>query len=434
MLDVLARWNRWGSARLDPGHTREVTARLAPFITTKDVVALVGPRRAGKTTVLFQVMEQLTRNGVAPTAMLHVNLEDPAFAPERGPDLLERLYRTYREEVHPDGKVWLFLDEIQRVREWERWVRMRCETDDVKVFVTGSSSSLLSRELGTLLTGRHVEFRVWPLGFREYLAFHGIAVPQRPRVAGSPPRIQHALASYLRWGGFPEVVLAREEARKEVLLKQYFDDVLFKDVALRHEVRDLAALRSLAVYLMTQTAGLVSAQRVARQLGISVDLARTCFSHLQEAFLVEFLPCFSLKAAERARNPQKVHAIDTGLRNAVCLTASPDRGRLAETAVVAAMRRRDHDGLYYWKAGGEVDVVERRGNSVRTAVQVCFDASDPAVQARETSALTEAGRVFRAMTPVLVLGRTSDDALDGIPRRIRVVPLWRFLLDPDALT
>ena len=432
MLEVLARWNRWGSARLDPGHRREVTAQLGPFIATKDVVALVGPRRAGKTTVLFQVMEQLARDGVAPTAMLHVNLEDPAFAPERGPDLLERLYRTYREEVHPDGKAWLFLDEVQRVPEWERWVRMRCETDDVKVFVTGSSSSLLSRELGTLLTGRHIEFRVWPLGFREYLDFHRIAIPSRPRLAGAPPRIQHALTDYLRWGGFPEVVLARDDVRKELLLKQYFDDVLFKDVALRHEVRDLPALRSLAVVLMTQTASLVSAQRVARQLGISVDLAHACFSHLREAFLVEFLPCFSLKAAERARNPQKVHAIDTGLRNAVCLSASPDRGRLAETAVVAAMRRRDHDGLYYWKAGGEVDVLERRGNSVRTAVQVCFDATDPAVQAREISALTEASRVFKGVQPILVLGRIGEETLKGLPRRTRVVPLWRFLLDPDT--
>jgi hypothetical protein len=171
---------------------------------------------------------------------------------------------------------------------------------------------------------------------------------------------------------------------------------------------------------------------VARQIGISVDFARACFSHLEEAFLVQLLPSFSLKASERARNPQKVHAVDSGLRNVVCITASPDRGRLAETAVVAAMRRLENDGLYYWKAGREVDILLRRGNAARIAVQVCFDASDTAVMEREAQALVEATNRFKGIRPILVLGNAVDRGPAGLPRGTRVIPLWQFLLDPTA--
>src|SRR5688572_6066997 len=139
MLDVIARWNRWGGARLPSGQPRDVTAKLAPFLDTPEVVTLAGPRRAGKSTVLFQVMDALEARGVAPEAMFHLNLEEPGLAPDLGEEMLERAYRTYRERVRPDGKAWLFLDEVQVVPRWERWVRARTGTEQIKVFITGSS-------------------------------------------------------------------------------------------------------------------------------------------------------------------------------------------------------------------------------------------------------------------------------------------------------
>ena len=358
---ALARWNRWGTADLDPRVPRDVIDEIAPFIDTPEVVALVGPRRAGKTTAMHQLIDRLAETGVPDEAVLHVNLEEPAFSHDLGTDLLERLYDAYREEVFPEGRAYLFLDEVQHVHGWERWVRTRRETDDIKVFVTGSSSALMSRELGTLLTGRHVTFRVGPLSFSELLRFKSIALPRNPRVVSAPAGIRSALAEYLRWGGFPEVVLAEDEERKELLLKQYFDDVLFKDIALRHRVRDVSTLRAIAVHLLSQTANLVSFQRLSKPFGVSLDLARSYCSHLAEAFLVSFAPFFSLKATERQRHPNKVHAVDTGLRNTVCLSASPDRGRLAETAVFGALERSFSGDLYYWQGQGEVDVVVRRG-------------------------------------------------------------------------
>lgn len=426
MIDLLSRWNRWGAARLAPGHLRDVTARVQPFLDTPEVVALVGPRRAGKSTVLFQVMDLLEARGVPPAAMLHLNLEEPALSTDEltkdaGLALLERGYETWRHEVYPKGRGYVFLDEVQRVPGWERWVRARNEREDIKVFVTGSSSALLSRELGTLLTGRHVSFEVLPLTFAELLRFRGVEVPTDLKLAGTPPEVQNALLFYLRWGGFPEIVLSTDDTRRVMLLQQYFDDLLFKDVALRHQVRDLPMLRALAVHLLASTASLVSFQRLSGIFGASVDLVRTYCSYLEEAWLIEILPFFSLKTSERLRHPQKVHAYDLGLRNAVAITASADRGRLAETALFVALRGEVRNGLYYWKGAGEIDLLVHRGVSVESLLQVLWEGWErDEVREREAGALAEATKKFPGARAHVISGVPSGGT----------VPLWRALLEP----
>jgi len=137
--------------------------------------------------------------------------------------------------------------------------------------------------------------------------------------------------------------LATEERRKETLLKQYFDDILFRDVAWRHQIRDVTTLRRLAVHLLSRTARMISLQRLARVFGVSLELVRSYCQYLEEAFLLRFVSFYGLKTAEQIRKPRKVHALDTGLRNAVCLTGSQDR-YLAESAVHNALLGQGHDG------------------------------------------------------------------------------------------
>lgn len=426
LIRALSRWNRWGEACLDSGHARDLTATLLRYLDTPEIIALTGPRRAGKTTVLFQLMDALEASGAPRKALLHVNLEEPGFGAHLSLALLERIYDTWRAEVFPEGRGWLFLDEIQRVPEWERWVRARSETEELKVFVTGSSSALMSSELATLLTGRHLTFRVLPLSFAEVLRFRGIPGPGGSRLADDPAPIRNAVAEYLRWGGFPEVVLASDIERKKDLLRQYFDDTLFKDVALRHQIRDLPLLRNLAVYLLGQTASLVSFQRLANVFDISKTAVRAYCHHLEEAYLVSFLPFYSLKSAERLRRPSKVHAIDPGLRNAISLSVAPDRGRLMETAVHNALLREGSDGLFYWKGEGEVDLAVRRGLGIERLIQVTDEGLlDPESRRREVEALVEAGRVFPGADLLLVAGAPLPPGLGDLG--VRTVALGRFL-------
>ncbi len=427
MIEILSRWNRWGSADLSAVIARDITAELLPFLNSPEAVTLIGPRRAGKTTVMFQVMDILEQAGVKREAMLHVNLEEPAISPQLNPDLLDQIYNTYREEVFPQGKAYLFLDEIQNVPGWERWVRARNESENIKLFITGSSSQLMSRELATLLTGRHVSFKVFPLSFNEFLRFKAVKIPKIMKIS-APPAIQHALNAYLRWGGFPEVVLATDERRKELLLKQYFDDILFKDVAMRHPVRDVITLRNLGVHLLTQTGNLISLQRIAKIFGVSLDLAKAYCQYLQEAFVIDFVPFYSRKTAERVRHPQKVHVIDLGLRHAVSLSDSEDKGHIIETAVYQELLRRPNDGIFYWKRNTEMDLMVRRGNQIRSLLQIVYEGIDRLeIQQRELQVFNEAKEVFANAQKYIIVGKLPKTGFE-IDLDVEMLPLWYFLL------
>ena len=423
MLSALARWNRWGGAKLNSGVQRHITENIISFVDTPDIVVLIGLRRAGKTTILFQLMDYLETKKIPQEAVLHVNFDEPSLASSLTLDTLDVIYNDYRQKVFPKGKAYLFFDEIQNVPQWERWVRARNESEDIKIFLTGSSAHLMSRELGTILTGRHVSFVVNPLSFSEYLQFQKISIPKKPSLIGASHEINFALEKYLQWGSLPEVVLSQSNDRRELLLKNYFDDLLFKDVAMRHEIRDIALLRNLAVHLLTQTACLASYHRISTLFGISLDKARSYCSFLQEAFLVDFLPYFSLKTSERNRHPFKVHAVDLGLRNIVALTGSSDQGRLMETVVCQKLKMKYKNPLYYWSEKQEVDFVRREGNTIVELIQVAQQCDDEKIRQRELTALQEASARFLKAKTRFIVGK--------LPKKLdsRITPLWLFLLE-----
>ena len=292
MLDILQKWNRWGTNPLNSGRIRKVTQRIVAYTETKEIIVLVGPRRAGKSTILYQVMDALEAQGILDKAMLHLNFEEPKLIPFLNLDGLDAIYEAYREHVFPQGKAYLFLDEIQNIPQWERWVRARSNTENIKIFITGSSAKLMSREISTLLTGRHISFEISPLDFAEYLEFQEISLPKHILAATPPPEIRHSLNEYIQWGGFPAVTEAKTSQYKQDLLAEYFDDILFKDIVLRHNIRDPNLLRNIAVHLLTQTGNLLSFQRVANTFQISNDAAISYCRYLQESFMVEMIPFF----------------------------------------------------------------------------------------------------------------------------------------------
>ena len=422
MLDVLHLWNRWGSNPLKSGIIRDIVAKILPYLHNEEIIPLIGPRRAGKSTVLYQLMDTLEKQGIPQEAMLHINFEEPKLASYLNLPGLDQLYDTYRTHLYPKGKAYLFLDEIQNIPEWERWVQARAQTENIKIFITGSSAKLMSRELATLLTGRHISFEILPLSFGEYLRFNEI--PQG-RVASAS--LRNALEQYLKWGGFPKVVLADTDQYKRDILLEYYDDILFKDIILRHNIRDAMLLRSLASHLMSQTGKLLSFQRLANIMQVSNDLSISYCGHIQEAYLIEFLPFYSLKASIRQRHPHKVHALDLGLRNVVSLTHSEDTGHLIETAVYAALRRRYGEKVFYWQNEGEIDFLVQQGTQVTHAYQVVAEGlDDEEIVDRELRALKEAAEQFPKAECTLIVKNLPKKPLK-LP--CKVIPLWQFLLD-----
>lgn len=434
LIDILLRWNRWGTHPLEAGHPRQVTQKLLPFLHTEDVIVLTGMRRAGKSTVLYQIMDQLESQQIDQKAMLHINFEDPAFAPYLELKLLDELYDIYRSQIYPQGKAYLFLDEIQNIPEWERWVRARNETENIKIFITGSSGHLMSRELGTLLTGRHVSFEMFPLNLPELLQFFQIDLPKKPWAFAAPPIIQNTINFQLTWGSLPKIALAENDIQREKLLSQYFDDILHRDVALRHNIRDLTTLRALAAHTLTQTGSLITFQRLARIFSVSPLLAQNYCSYLQEAYLTDLIEFFSLKASLRQRNAQKLHATDIGIRNQASLSGSADYGRLIESLVYNNLKQTKNDGIFYLKNENEIDFALRRKNTTVALVQVVSDGlEDKKIWEREIKAFKSAQAEHPHAKPVIITHERSISKEIIQKTSAKIIPLWQFLMEPEII-
>jgi len=430
VLDVLLRWNIWGGAKLDPGLKRDITPNVLDAISIDQTVVLTGPRRTGKSTILYQVIDFLIKDGLEPKSILHVNFEDPGLALDLSVALLDQIYDDYRANIYPNGKAYLFFDEIQRVLDWERWIRSRSETEDVKIFITGSSAQLMSRELATLLTGRHLSFTILPLNFREYLFFRNIEGPTNFYSYKADPIISNALIDYLTYGGYPGIALIDSSLKKQLLL-QYFDDLLFKDVALRHQIRDLTLLRNLAIHLLTNTAGFMNYTKLGNKLSASADVMQDYCMYLREAYLIDLMRLFSLKVTERIKNDQKIHAIDIGLRNALSISTSEDFGKNIETVVHNNLRTDSLDNIYYYKDNKcDIDLLVHRNNQVTRLVQVMYQGLDDAgTLEREINALQLGLKRFAgAAAELVVCNFPSNWQKESIPQNIKITPLWKFLL------
>ena len=424
-LKKLVEWNPWWEKpelieRLR-GRPRPDYARLLGSIVSKEITVITGVRRSGKSTLMYQMVGRLLNNGADPKSIFFVNLEDKKLAR----DSLDDIYDCYRAGMNPDGKAHIFLDEVHKKEGWESWIRKKYDTKtDDKFIISGSCSYLLKREYSTLLTGRNLTFEVFPLSFREFLMFKGIEVDYaklRKGVVLDRTRflaIKH-LGEYLDLGGFP-AVLSEDEHYKQVLLEQYFDDILYKDVIDRYNLNSQKT-RDLALFLATNFTGQASLRNIRTSLGLSYDTTRDYLSCFKEAFMFFTLDHFSYSFKEQKTLPSKVYCIDNGLRNAVSFRFSKEEGHLAENIVFVELKRRDED-IYYWKGKNEVDFVVKNRDSSLTAINVHYTDE---IAGRETQGLLEFKGKFKRTGELLLLTKDIEKSEGGI----RFMPLWKWLLE-----
>jgi uncharacterized protein len=426
--EVLRRWNPWwDGAPFDSGIEREALADVCTWLGQTQVLAICGMRRCGKTTLMRQVVRHLLETKTATAdEILFVNLEEPLFLESRATArVLDQLLDAHRERLQPARKPWLFLDEVQNIDGWARWVRTAAETGRANFVVSGSSSRLLEPDLATVLTGRSITHTLWPLSFREFLEF------RRGREAEpfTSTNITNRLPEFLRDGGLPEVVLDENRSRREERLKQYFRDILHRDVVSRHAVRSVRALEEVAHHYLVNTARESSINSIKKKYGLAIDQVRSYTEYLVECYLIGTLPRFSFKATVQARSPRKVYARDVGVRNAVAFRFSRDLGHLAETAVFNQLDRVPDTRLFYFydtKDRAECDFVVWRGERPERAIQVCFTADD-SLPPREQRGLLAAMDRLDIDTGLLITGKQEPGThvVDG--RTIHEVPLWDWL-------
>lgn len=412
-------------------------ARL-PAVPGK-VHAVIGMRRAGKTTFLRQLLQECRRNGPAEQA-IYLSFDDDRLAGLGADQLGNLLEEYYRRAPALRGRATVrwFLDEIQLVSGWERFVRRVLDTEKVEIVVSGSSARMLSREVHTSLRGRGMATVIRPFCFREFLR-------HRDEEPGGDPRrwkpadrslIEKRFREFLLEGGFPEAQGLSPATRVE-LLQGYVDTVLFRDVVERYGVSQVAALRWLVRQCLRNPAGSFSAHRLHQDLkaqghGVAKDAVHVMLSHLLDAFLLSAVPLATDSERQRNSNPRKLYPADTGLIKAFDASGRTNQGHALETVVLNELERRKAEVGYVKTTDGlEVDFLARYPGGGEELLQVCADLSSPETRARELRAMTAAAKDHpHAARRLLVLDR---DALAQVKEfAIEAQPVCEWLLADQA--
>jgi len=383
-------------------------ASPVPAFTPRDVripgvrgkaVAVIGMRRTGKTTFLWQVLADRLEKGTGREGLLYFNFEDERLAGLAATDLhlvVEEYYRLH-PEWRDQRRAVFFLDEIQVVSGWETFARRLLDTEHVELFVSGSSARLLSREVATSMRGRAMEALVHPFSFREYLRHFG-REPQRahdrlPKAARSA--LEKDLREYLMGGGFPEAQGVALRDRFE-LLRGYVDTALIRDVIERHAVSHPVALRWMVRHMLGNAGGYFSVSKFLGDLksqGVPVakDTLHAYLAHLEDAFLIRTVSIASGSERRRMVNPRKIYPIDSGLIPVFDRSGRANLGHALEACVLLELERRGAEIAYVRTEDGfEVDFLARYADGRQELIQVCADLDTPAAQERETRALVQA--------------------------------------------
>jgi len=395
-----------------------------------DVV--IGMRRAGKTWFCYQKMNELLEKGVRKKEILYLNFEDDRlldFGVAHFQDILDVYFGKYPD--HRNGRCWFFFDEIQRIDQWERFIRRLLDTENIQVHLTGSSSKLLSTEIATSLRGRSLTVEIFPFSFPEYLRYHGL-FPESPRTFGArtAATLRKAVRDYLDIGGFPEVQELDPALRIEVL-QGYIDSVLLKDIVERYHIGNVTALKHLVRHIMRSAGGKFSVNKFYNTMK---SMAVRCtknnlydyLDHLIDAFVFSKVPIHSRSEKTRTINPVKLYAIDTALLSAMTFRHADDYGPLLETMAFMRLRRHEFEVEYVTTPDGyEVDFFARdKASGEASLIQVCWDMSDKRTFDREMRGLKSAMAELSMDNGTIV---TWDDE-ETVDDNIRVVPIWKWLL------
>jgi uncharacterized protein len=399
------------------------------------VHAVIGMRRAGKTTFLRQLLDE-RRATLPPERALYLSFEDDRLAGmgvEQLGFLLEEYYRRH-PSLRGKKTVHWFLDEIQLVPGWERFVRRAMDSEKIELVVSGSSARMLSREVHTSLRGRGMATVIRPFSFREFLRHRGEETAKAPRrwMAAERSLVEKRFREYLIVGGFPEAQ-GLEPALRVELLQGYVDTVLFRDVVERHEVTQVAALRWLVRQCLRNPAGSFSVHRLHQDMksqghAVAKDAVHAMLSHLLDAFLLSALPLATESERQRNSNPRKVYPADMGLIRAFDASGRSNVGHALETAVLLELERRGAEvGYLKTDDGLEVDFLARHPGGGEEMIQVCADLMDEKTRERELRAVAETRDEHRrAVRRLLVLDR---DAVAGISlTNVEVQPAYEWLL------
>ena len=393
---------------------REQIDKIKELKALKHVVVITGIRRAGKSFFLSQIAKTFY------TSYYYLNFEDERLYKFSVEDF-ELFYQT-AIELFGESRT-IFLDEVQNIKGWERWVR-RMHDEGFKLYLTGSNASLLSKELGTLLTGRHIPIILFPFSFIEFLHFKEFDFKNEDLyITERKAKIVKYFEEYVQKGGFPEFL----KSENIDILQGYFNDILQRDIVQRYSVKYPMQLKELARYVITNSGKLMSYNKLRQVSELkSTNTVIKYVDYMKTAYLIFTVPFFSYSLKQQLRNPFKVYSIDVGLRNAISFGFSKDFGRIYENIVALHLLRKGCE-VYYWKGikGEEVDFVVKKANRIEHLVQVTYELEEN--KDREIKSLISASKELKCNSLIMLTKEYEGE--EKIKNKIiRYIPLWKWLL------
>lgn len=417
----------WNDRTLPLVIGRDTHLDTSPQQGTNNATAITGFRRVGKTYLLYEAIGKLLET-YPRDEVVYFNFEDERIIPP-STDLLTDLIPEI-QAVYGKKPKYLFLDELQLIPNWSKWVRRILDTESIQIFVTGSSSKMGSSELPTELRGRAWEVKVSPLTFAEFLRFKKTTVDfeKLAFVKDEMARFRFLFDEYLTFGALPAVVLTTREKKQE-LLQSYFQTVVQRDIAERHKINNDTALRTLLKLLLNSS--YITISKLANSLkSMSIPVGKSTIdnylSYIESSYFMNELYIYSPAVINQLQYPRKVYFIDTGFMTALSTKFSKNMGRLFENIVFHKLAR-ENETMYYYKddKGNEVDFAILEEGKTTALYQVCFDLTDEETRSREVRSLIKAGKTLNCSNLNLISLEKPDTF--KLPQEVTIISAAEFL-------
>ena len=400
---------------------------LERYLRGNEIVIISGIRRCGKSSLLKLIAGQL--EGIK----FYVDFDDirlSDFEVKNFQDLQDLVIELYREELDKSEsrQVYYFCDEIQNVPLWERWLN-NLYKEGKKVFATGSNSQLLSSEISTYLTGRNKVIKLFPFSFREFLRLKGVKIEKYEiesdlLTSSRKAEVFSYFLEYFENGGFPLVLKSGDLE----LSRGYFEDILNKDILVRYNIKEVRALKDLALFLLSNVGRVYSYPTLRNITGIkSLSTIKNYLDYFQNVFLLYQLPRFDYSLKKQRVSSSKIYTIDNSFLKTVAFNFSENKGQRLENLVFVELLRREKE-LYYHSEKKECDFVLREGLRVNEVIQVSVNLSNPETKKREIEGVIEAMTAYK-LDSGLILTFEEEDILNSGGKKIVVKPVWKWLFE-----
>lgn len=417
LKEIILEQNR-DLSKKDMGIERETLNLILHKKYQPHAVVISGMRRVGKSTLLLQIINKIGQDNC-----YYFNFEDERLLNFSQEDF-NKLYETLIE-LFGEKKIFFF-DEIQNINGWENFIR-RMQDKGFKFFLTGSNASMLSRELGTKLTGRYICFELYPFSFGEFINFNKYKLSGKNKyLTTERAKITSLFNKYLKYGGLPEYL----KFDNPELLKRVYEDILYRDIVTRYDVQEVKSLRELALYYFSNFSNLVSYNKLKEILNLgSVNTIKNYTEYFENSYLFFAVNKFSYKLSQQIIASKKIYSIDNGLANAIAFSFSKNSGKFLENLIFIELKRRGKE-VYYYKSekGLEVDFVIRQGREISEIIQVCENIFDQDTKDREIGSLIAAMEELK-LNKSLLITADSKEEIKIDKKTIKVVPVYEWLLN-----